>query len=74
MPEESTTPDLAVLARRLGEAWNARDVIAIMSFYALDAIFDLGSWDRSQWGHTSGTASARDAVTAPGRPSTHDES
>jgi hypothetical protein len=44
VPEESTTPDLAVLARRLGEAWNARDVNAIMSFYALDAIFDLGSW------------------------------
>jgi hypothetical protein len=34
MPEESTTPDLAVRAQQLIDAMSARDFEAIMSFYA----------------------------------------
>jgi ketosteroid isomerase-like protein len=37
MPEESTTPDLDELNRRYVEAWNRRDVEAVMSSFAPDA-------------------------------------
>jgi ketosteroid isomerase-like protein len=40
MREESTTPDLAELTRRAIEAGNRRDLDAVMSFYAEDAVFD----------------------------------
>jgi ketosteroid isomerase-like protein len=38
--KESTTPDLAELNRRLLEAWNRRDVEAMMSFFASDAVWE----------------------------------
>jgi ketosteroid isomerase-like protein len=52
-PEKSTTPDLVELARRLVDAGNARDtagtprsdqdrIDAVMSFFAPDAVFDMG--------------------------------
>ena len=40
MAEESTTPDLAELARRFFEAANKREFDAIASFYAPDAVLD----------------------------------
>jgi ketosteroid isomerase-like protein len=40
MSEESTTPDLVELNRRLVEAWNRRDIEAVMSFFASDAVWD----------------------------------
>jgi len=38
VPEESTTPDLVELVRRLDEAANRLDFDAAMSFYAPDAV------------------------------------
>jgi ketosteroid isomerase-like protein len=40
MPEESTTPDPAELTRRAFEAVNRRDIDALMSFFAPDAVLD----------------------------------
>ena len=40
MPEESTTPDLVGLTRRLIDAINAGDIDAVMSFYAPDALWE----------------------------------
>jgi hypothetical protein len=40
MAKESTTPDLGALARGLLEATNARDLDAMMSFYASQAVFE----------------------------------
>ncbi len=40
MREESTTPDLLDLSRRATEAANTRDVDALMSFYAHDAVWE----------------------------------
>jgi ketosteroid isomerase-like protein len=40
MPEESTTPDPAELTRRVFEAVNQRDIDAVMSFFAPDAVLD----------------------------------
>ena len=40
MPEESTTPDLVELFRRSVEAFNRRDVDAVMSFYSPDVVWD----------------------------------
>ena len=40
MPEESTTPDLMELVRRLDEAANRRDFDAAVSFYAPDAVLE----------------------------------
>jgi ketosteroid isomerase-like protein len=40
MTEESTTPDLTVLAQQIVAATNARDFDAVMSFYARDAVLD----------------------------------
>jgi ketosteroid isomerase-like protein len=39
--EESTTPDLVELARRLAEAANRRDIDAILRFFAPDAVSDM---------------------------------
>jgi hypothetical protein len=41
MPEESTTPDLAELARRSVQPLNVRDYDAAMRFWAPDGVFDL---------------------------------
>jgi ketosteroid isomerase-like protein len=41
MSEESTTPDLVELTRRMMDALNRRDLDAYMGFYATDAVFDL---------------------------------
>ena len=40
MSEESTTPDLVELNRRLLEAGNRHDFDAVMSFYAPDAVWE----------------------------------
>jgi ketosteroid isomerase-like protein len=40
MPDESTTPDLVELNRRLVEAWNRRDVEAVISSLAPDAVWE----------------------------------
>jgi ketosteroid isomerase-like protein len=40
MPEESSTPDLAELARRLREAWNSGDFDRALTFYTPDAVLD----------------------------------
>ena len=40
MSEESTTPDLAELTRLAFEAVNQRDIDAVMSFFAPDAVLD----------------------------------
>ena len=40
MPEEATTLDLAELVRRAFEAANRRDLDAVISFFAPDAIFE----------------------------------
>jgi ketosteroid isomerase-like protein len=40
MGEESTTPDLVELVRRLDEAANRLDLDAVMSFYAPDAVYE----------------------------------
>jgi hypothetical protein len=41
MPEESTTPELDELFRRLIEAYNRADLDAIGGFFAADAVLDL---------------------------------
>ncbi len=46
MPEESTTPDLVELMGKVVEVFNRRDVDALMSLFAADAVFEsqvLGS-------------------------------
>ena len=45
MTEESTTPDLVELARRVQEATNRRDVDDLMSFFAPDAVWDVPPMD-----------------------------
>ncbi|HEX5225401.1 MAG TPA: nuclear transport factor 2 family protein [Solirubrobacteraceae bacterium] len=40
MSEESTTPDLVALVRRALEAMNRRDLDAVMSSFASDAVFE----------------------------------
>ena len=40
MPEEAKTPDLVELTRVAFEAANRRDLDAVISFYASDAVFD----------------------------------
>ena len=56
MAEESTTPDLAGLWRRLVDAMNAGDADAVMDFYAPDAVDDLPE--------TFGTSEGRAAIRA----------
>jgi ketosteroid isomerase-like protein len=41
MSEESTTPDLAELQKRLTGAVNRRDLDAMMAFYAQDCVYDM---------------------------------
>ncbi len=45
MPEESTTPDPVQLTRRAFEAVNQRDIDAVMSFFAPDAVFAGREWN-----------------------------
>ena len=41
MPEESASPDLVELQKRLTAATNRGDVDAILAFYAPDAVYDM---------------------------------
>jgi len=41
MVEESTTPDLVELVRRITKAASARDLDTVLSFYAPDAVWDM---------------------------------
>jgi ketosteroid isomerase-like protein len=41
MPEESTTPDLVELQKRLTDAARSRDLDAIAAFYAPDGVWDM---------------------------------
>ena len=41
MPNESTTPDLVELQKRLTAATNRGDVDAVVAFYAPDAVYDM---------------------------------
>ena len=43
MPDESTTPNLVEIMRRRFEALNKHDIDAVMSFFAPNAILDVGS-------------------------------
>jgi ketosteroid isomerase-like protein len=43
MPEESTTPDLVELQKRLTAATNRGDVDAVVAFYAPDAVYDMSA-------------------------------
>ena len=54
MSEESTTPDLVELTRRMFEAANRRDLDAAQSFYAPDAV-----WDAWEVGTFEGRAAIR---------------
>jgi ketosteroid isomerase-like protein len=45
MPEESTTPDLAELSRRLNEALNRGDFDAALAMYTPDAVWDGSPMD-----------------------------
>jgi ketosteroid isomerase-like protein len=40
VPDDSTTPDLVELSQRLTDAINAREIDAVIGFYAPDAVFD----------------------------------
>jgi ketosteroid isomerase-like protein len=59
MPEESTTPDLEELARRMSEAWNARDIEASGSLLTADTVYDLSPMGGPIF---EGRAAVRDAV------------
>ena len=41
MAEESTAPDVVELVRRITDAASARDLDAVLSFYAPDAVWDM---------------------------------
>src|SRR5271168_612699 len=58
MADESTTPDLAELTRLAFEAVNQRDIDAVMSFFAPDAVFD----GRAVWGPYEGRAAIRGSL------------
>src|SRR5436190_23516452 len=48
MHEESTTPDLVELTRRIREALNHRDFDAVMRFYAADVVLqntEIGTFE-----------------------------
>ena len=45
MSEESTTPDLAELSRRLNEAVNRGDFDTALAMYTPDAVFDGSPMD-----------------------------
>jgi ketosteroid isomerase-like protein len=54
MTEESTTPDLLELSRRFVDTANRRDVEALMSFFAPDAVWEaLGPGDERLRGPTA---------------------
>ena len=46
MPEGFTAPDLVELTRRAFEAVNQRDIEALTSLFAPDAVFDGREWNR----------------------------
>jgi len=56
--EESTTPDLAELVRKQFEAGNRRDIDAVVSSFAADAVFD----GRALGDHFEGRAAIRGFV------------
>jgi ketosteroid isomerase-like protein len=54
MPEDFTTPDLVELSRSFVDAANRRDVEALMSFFAPDAVWEaLGPGDERLRGPTA---------------------
>jgi ketosteroid isomerase-like protein len=55
MPEESTTPDLVELSYRRLDAVNRRDLEAVVSFFAADAVWDMSPIDM-------GVVAGRDAI------------
>ena len=56
MPEESTTPDLVELQKRLLDAVNRRDLDATMAFFAPDSVYDMSPTGMGVFG---GQAAAR---------------
>ena len=58
MPEESTTPDLVELVRRQFEAGNRRDLDAVTSSFAPDAVMD----GRALGDHFEGRAAIRSFI------------
>ena len=48
MSDESKTPDVVELARRRPEASNRRDMNALMSLFAPDAVYDTSPSDPSR--------------------------
>src|SRR5580704_8520109 len=61
MPEGSTTPDLVALSYRRLEAINRRDLEAVVSFFAADAVWDMTPIDM---GVFAGRDAIRDALKA----------
>lgn len=59
MSEDFTTPDLAELSYTRLAAINSRDLEAVMSFFALDAVWDMSPIDM---GIFEGSAAIRDAL------------
>ncbi len=59
MSEESTTPDLVKLSYRRFEAINRRDLEAVVSFFAADAIWDMSPVDM---GIVEGRGAIRNAL------------
>jgi ketosteroid isomerase-like protein len=57
--EESTTPDLEELVRRLSAATSRRDLDSMMPFFAPDAVFDVSSMG---FGTFAGRAAIRQAL------------
>jgi ketosteroid isomerase-like protein len=61
MPEEPTSPDLVDLTRRTLEVANRRDFDATMSFYSLDAVWDMSPMGLGRY---EGAAAVRGFVWA----------
>jgi ketosteroid isomerase-like protein len=61
MTEESTTPDLEALSRRAIEALNRRDLDAVLSLYAPDAVIEFapGGFGMVAGGSVTGHAAMR---------------
>lgn len=75
MSEQSATPDLVELSRQRFAAVNRRDLDAVLSFFAADAVWDMSPIDM---GVFEGHAAIRDALenwwdTFPGIVSELDE-
>jgi ketosteroid isomerase-like protein len=65
MPEESTTPDLVELQKRLTDAISGRDVDAMMAFWAPDGVYDMSPFGM---GVFEGRAAARGFIEDWWRP------